>query len=74
MIIQDLLLNKQIYLLSHLATKSSLINMRLLIYLGLFVLITAGNALKPEEHWRPAIGKDLSKICACMLLFYLPFH
>ena len=35
--------------------------MKILPCLSLFVILTAGEDLKPEEHWRPAIGKDLSK-------------
>ena len=35
--------------------------MKILPCLSLFVILTAGKDLKPEEHWRPAIGKDLSK-------------
>merc|ERR1711884_376674 len=34
---------------------------KILPCLSLFVILTAGKDLKPEEHWRPAIGKDLSK-------------
>jgi len=35
--------------------------MRLLVLLGLFALIVGDHALKPEEHWRPATGRDLTK-------------
>ena len=35
--------------------------MKILPCLSLFVILTAGKDLKPEEHWRPATGKDLSK-------------
>lgn len=35
--------------------------MRLLVLFGLFALIVGDHALKPEEHWRPATGRDLTK-------------